>query len=302
MRPLWHGVMLGEPTPLDLSREGADWPNREASRLVEAGGLRWHVQETGEGPCVLLVHGTGASTHSWRDVMPELARHFRVVAMDLPGHGFTRSGTSRMQSLRGMAHALRALLAAIDARPQIAVGHSSGAAILAAMTLEDATFRPDLIISLNGALLPIRGSRLFAPLAMLMAANPLVPRLFSLRARSPSATRRVIEGTGSLIDARGLELYARLFRNPAHVAGTLAMMANWELDWLKEKLPALQVPLLLVSARGDKAVPPSDARQLEAIVPNARLMSIPGGHLAHEENPGATVELIMAQARLVDLL
>ena len=58
---------------LDWATDGADWPNREASRFVEAAGLRWHVQVMGAGPVLLLLHGTGASTHSWRDVMPKLA-------------------------------------------------------------------------------------------------------------------------------------------------------------------------------------------------------------------------------------
>ena len=44
--------------------DGRDWPNRDSSRFVTAGGLRWHVQVAGTGPVVLLVHGTGAATHS----------------------------------------------------------------------------------------------------------------------------------------------------------------------------------------------------------------------------------------------
>ena len=54
---------------------------------VAAGGLRWHVQVAGDGPVLLLLHGTGAATHSWRDLLPLLAERFTVVAPDLPGHG-----------------------------------------------------------------------------------------------------------------------------------------------------------------------------------------------------------------------
>ncbi|MFZ4410973.1 MAG: alpha/beta fold hydrolase, partial [Paracraurococcus sp.] len=81
----------------------ADWPNRPTSRLVAAGGLRWHVQVAGTGPVLLLVHGTGAATHSWRDLLPLLARHFTVVAPDLPGHGFTERPRAEGLSLPGMA-------------------------------------------------------------------------------------------------------------------------------------------------------------------------------------------------------
>ena len=63
---------------LDWNRDGAAWPNHAVSRLVDAGGVRWHVQRMGRGPVLLLVHGTGASTHSWRALMPLLATRFDV--------------------------------------------------------------------------------------------------------------------------------------------------------------------------------------------------------------------------------
>ena len=74
--------------PLDWDRDGRHWPHREASRFVTSGGIRWHVQvmgcEPGTAPVLLLLHGTGASTHSWRGVMPALADRYTLVAPDLP--------------------------------------------------------------------------------------------------------------------------------------------------------------------------------------------------------------------------
>ena len=72
--------------------EGRNWPHRGHSRFVLAGRLRWHVQTFGPdtAPIMLLLHGTGAATHSWRDLAPLLAMRFRVIVPDLPGHGFTR--------------------------------------------------------------------------------------------------------------------------------------------------------------------------------------------------------------------
>ena len=69
------------------SRDGADWPNRDASIFVEAAGIRWHVQRMGEGPPLLLIHGTGAATHSWRGLLPLLAQHF---SCDRAGFARTR--------------------------------------------------------------------------------------------------------------------------------------------------------------------------------------------------------------------
>lgn len=120
-----------------------------ASRFVEAGGLRWHVQVMGSGPVALLLHGTGAATHSWRDFAPLLSRQFKVVAPDLPGHGFTGTPDADGMSLPGMARGVDALLQALGETPVLCVGHSAGAAILAQMSLTGAAFAA--LVSLNGA-------------------------------------------------------------------------------------------------------------------------------------------------------
>jgi len=114
-------------------RDGRDWPNRQASRFVQAVGLRWHVQVMGAGPVLLLLHGTGASTHSWRDLAPLLAKSFTVIAADLPGHGFTSTPPAHRLSLPGMAQSVAELLRVLDLRPTLVAGHSAGAAILVRM-------------------------------------------------------------------------------------------------------------------------------------------------------------------------
>ena len=72
--------------------DAADWPHSDRSRIVDCAPHRWHVQEMGAGELILLLHGAGGATHSFRDLAPRLARSHRVVAIDLPGQGFTRAG------------------------------------------------------------------------------------------------------------------------------------------------------------------------------------------------------------------
>jgi magnesium chelatase accessory protein len=245
------------------SRDGSDWPNRDASKFVEAAGIRWHVQRQGEGPALLLSHGTGAANHSWRGLLPLLAPHFEVIAPDLPGHGFTRSPPSHRLSLPGMATDLSRLLDAIGIKPDITVGHSAGAAILARMCL-DGKIAPRLLVSLNGAFMPFGGiaNHLLSPLAKLLVVNPLVPRLFVWQASSPGAVERLIANTGSTIDARGIALYRKLVRSPAHVAAALQMMANWKLEPLLHDLPRLAPTLVLVAAANDRSISPVVAPKL----------------------------------------
>ena len=274
------------------------WPNRDASRFVRAAGLRWHVQVMGAGPALLLLHGTGASTHSWRGVMPLLAAHYTVVAPDLPGHGGTDAPATPRLSLPGMARAIQGLLQVMDVRPAAAAGHSAGAAILARMTL-DGAIAPDSVTSLNGAFLPLRGvaSQVFSPLARVLVGIPGVPRLFAWQAGRPGTVDRLLEGTGSTLDAEGKALYARLIAEPSHVQAALGMMAQWDLTPLVRDLPRLRTRLLLVAAGRDRSIPPAQADEVAALVPCARVITMPGlGHLAHEEAPGQAAALILEHA------
>lgn len=284
-------MIFGQERP-SWSVDGRDWPNREHSRFVRSDGMSWHVQQWGDGPPLLLLHGTGAATHSFRDLAPLLARDFEVLALDLPGHGFTAMPATDGLTLDGMARLIGGVLTRLGFEPALAVGHSAGAAILVAMT-DAALIRPRAIVALNGALRPIRGASLFSPLAKLLFLNPLAPKLFALRALNSKATRRLLEGTGSRIDQRGVELYERLFRKSGHVAGALGMMANWDLGPLARRMARLVTPLVLVSAVNDRAVPPDDAAAIAAGAGSARVLALDfGGHLVHEEEPERIAGLI----------
>ena len=285
--------MFGGVKP-DWDKEGRDWPNREASRFVLASGLWWHVQTMGRGPPLLLLHGTGAATHSWRDLAPLLARDFTVIAPDLPGHAFTETPDGDGLSLPGMARELAGLLEVLDVAPHFAVGHSAGAAIALRMGI-DRGLAPGGIVSLNGALQPFpgAGSALFPAMAKLLFLNPLARQAFAWRAAQPGAVARLIEGTGSKIDARGLALYAALFATTGHVAGALGMMARWDLNPLQADLGRLGAPLTLATAEGDLATPPRISEAAHARIPSSMLVRIPRlGHLAHEEDPEQAAEIV----------
>ncbi|GJD48072.1 4,5:9,10-diseco-3-hydroxy-5,9, 17-trioxoandrosta-1(10),2-diene-4-oate hydrolase [Methylobacterium crusticola] len=282
-------------------RDGRDWPNRDLSRFVAAGGLTWHVQEAGAGPVLLLVHGTGAATHSWRGLLPRLAERFRVVALDLPGHGFTDPLPAT--SLPGMAAALRALVETLGLAPAVVVGHSAGAAILVRLCL-DGGLSPRLLVGLNAALKPFPGMAglIFPSMARMLFLNPVTPRVFAWSA-DRAAVERLITGTGSTLDRRGLDLYRRLFQRASHVAGALAMMANWNLDALDRDLPRLAVPALLIVGEADRAIAPETARDVARRLPRARVERVGAlGHLAHEERPDLVAGLIEREAQGLGVL
>lgn len=284
----------------DWAVEGRDWPHREASRFVEAGGMDWHVQEMGQGPTILLLHGAGAATHSWRDLMPILAERAHVVAIDLPGHGFSGDPGSSGLTLPGMSRRVGGLVEAMGWRPALVVGHSAGAAVALRLAL-DGRIGDAGIVAINGALAPFAGAvaPLFQGLAMGLLLNPFAIRVFAHAARSTARVERMIAGTGSRIDARGLDLYGALFRKPGHVGGTLGMMANWDLMPLRRDLGRLAVPLTLIVGETDRAVPPSVSEAVGGEVAGARIVRMPGlGHLAHEEDAARVGAAVLVELRV----
>lgn len=289
----------------DWERDGKDWPNRDASRFVEAADLRWHVQEFGSprAPAALLIHGTGAATHSWRALAPILARRFRVVAPDLPGHGFTDPLAPSRLTLPGTADALAGLLGQLDVQPRIALGHAAGAAILMRMCL-DGSIDPSVLICVNGALKPVPGAAnvLFPSLSRALFRNSVMPKFLAWSA-GHAVAQKFLDGMGKRIDRDGLDLYKRLLARSGHVAGALGMMANWDLGALDRDLPRLTQAVVLVTGQDDKAILPETANHVRERLANARVASMSGlGHLAHEEAPERIAALMLDEARLAGVL
>ncbi len=281
---------------LDWESLKANWPGSACSRFVEAGGYRWHVQRAGTGPGLVLIHGTGASAHSFAGLMPFLAGDFDVLAMDLPGHGFTRCDHRPDASLPGMAEAVRALLAAEGVAPVCLVGHSAGAAI--AIRLATALDpRPDPVIALNGALRPLRGMLgLIGPAAArLLLLNPFAVPGLARGAKDLARVRRLIEGTGSHLPDALLRPYQQLFSDRNHVRGTVAMMASWDVSGLMAPFERAGLRLHQIVGTGDRAIPPETAADIARGHKGVSLERLDGlGHLAHEEDPGRVAAAIRA--------
>jgi magnesium chelatase accessory protein len=284
---------------LDFATDGQDWPHRECSRFVPAAGVTWHVQSMGVGPAILLVHGTGASAHSWRDMMPLLARHMTVVAVDLPGHGFTSMPADRNGlSLPGMARGLTALMAELGQHSRIAVGHSAGAAVLARVSL-DGGMAFDTLISINGAILPLGGlaGSVFSPIAKFLVNLDFLPRYAAERNADPNVLKSYLANTGSTLSPEGIALYGTLARSPGHVAAALGMMAAWDLKAMEPELPRLRPRVVLVAGGLDRMIKPDDSFRLRDRLASADVFYLRDlGHLAHEERPDELANLILAQA------
>jgi len=277
----------------------ADWPLRAGSRMVAASGHRWHVQQTGSGPDLLLLHGAGGASHSFRALAPLLASHYRLTIPDLAGQGFSRMGARGRAGLDAMAQDLTGLCAELNLQPQAVIGHSAGVAIALRLT----TTLPDppaAVIGINAALGSFDGVAgvLFPIMAKALTYAPFLPQIIARAWGTEARVASLLASTGSPLDAEGRAQYQRLVARPSHVEGTLAMMAQWRLDGLLAALPGLTTPTLLIAATDDRAVPATVSRRAADQMQTATYAELrKGGHLVHEERPQDVADLILTYLR-----
>jgi magnesium chelatase accessory protein len=283
------------------ARVPADWPLRAASRAVAAGGLDWHVQVAGQGPALLLLHGTGGATHSWAELVPRLAERATVVVPDLPGHGFTTGAAVDGLSLPRVTAALHALWGALGLPPPVLVaGHSAGAALALRWALDEAAagraapavlgFAPSLVAP------PAAYTRYLAPLIHPLATAGPVARLLARSAPSMGLIDGLLRSTGSALGEAQRARYRRLFTDPAHVQGAIGFMAAADLPALLADCARAAPPrTAFVLGAGDRWIPERWIRPVVARhLPGADVQAWPGGHLVHEEQPAWAAARVLA--------
>ena len=277
-------------------RDSAGWPQRGAGRIVQTPGLSWHVSIAGEGPDLLLLHGAGGSSHSWAGLVPALAREFRVIAPDLPGHAFTSALPADRSTLPDMATAVTDLMDAVGARPTGIVTHSAGAAVAVFMIQEGvlrprawAAFAPSLVRPSRGTPPPVVQD-LLAPLFR----SPALALLSAAVGRRGRIADALLSSTGSRVPPESRDIYRRLVGNPAHVGSVLRLMAGWDPDPVTRRLGEVHVPGLVVAGDRDGWIPMADVHEAVARLPAVTLHVLPGrGHLIHEEVPERVLELLL---------
>jgi pimeloyl-ACP methyl ester carboxylesterase len=270
--------MPGDPDPSD--------------RIVRLDGDDLHVMEDGErgAPAVLLIHGTGASTDWWDPVVPALAGSYRVIRVDLLGHGKS-SSPAHGYDVPAQARRIGASLDMLGAGQVTVIGHSTGGTVATALAEQ----WPDKVTAL--ALIDI-GPSLDAfndqGLAGRLLLAPVPGRLlWALRTKAiirkalGSAFTRPVEIPGAIIEAT---------LGMTHRA--LAATSRASDDYLRQRsipdrLTALGLPVLVIFGTDDQRWHSSSAGAYRA-VPGARVELLPGvGHTPMLEDPQTTGKLLL---------
>ena len=274
------------------------WPGADDSQFIDVPGGPFYVRISGTGEDVLLLHGAGASGHSFDGVVRALRHKYRFIVPDLPGQGFSALLAPEQVGLAEFADYLISLMTKLDASPRWVIGHSAGAALATQFALQ-VTAPPKGILGINAAFNPFGSiaAPIFSKAARLLAHNHWLPKLLASPVLRWRATPAMLSDTGSSVDPLMSRCYETLMGNPDHISGTLRMMAGWDLPPLLARLPQLQMPIWLIGAEGDKTIPPERSLSVATNLQHGRCFRLPAlGHLAHEEDPEAIAKIFRDMA------
>jgi magnesium chelatase accessory protein len=259
----------------------------------------------------MLLHGTGSSHASFTQLCETLPSDFGLLIPDLPGHGestFEQPRSSPHGStssspagfgLREMSEWLEAMLLQLDAKPDLIVGHSAGAAVALIMGLN----QPQrIILGLAPSLVPpppIYSSLVGPWLGPMVRSGPSLA-LGHWLAGQALVIDRLLASTASPISQEQKHRYRKLFESKAHLEGTLAFMAGTDLPGLLAH-PALQslAKVAILSAKDDPWIPANALQTiLQTRLPQAKVKWLEtGGHLFHETDSRPIVDFIAELTR-----
>lgn len=267
-------------------------------RYLELHGERVAYQDAGDGETLLLIHGMAGSSATWRDVIPALAKNYRVIAPDLLGHGESDKPRGDY-SLGAFAASLRDLLDALDIPRATIIGQSLGGGIAMQFAYQhrdrcervvligSGGLGPDLSWTLR--LLSAPGAELIlpviAPPQVLSAGNKIKSLLSSAGVQSPRGAE-LWSAYSSLSDRDTRNAFLRTLRSVVDYRGQAVSALS------KLHLTA-QMPVMFVWGDKDKIIPVAHGYAAHEALPGSRLEIMPGlGHFPHVEAPAAVVELL----------
>jgi pimeloyl-ACP methyl ester carboxylesterase len=266
-----------------------------AARFIEIAGRLVHVEQAGEGEPVVLLHGFGASTYCWRNVLPALARSYRVLAPDLHGFGATeRPRDLASYTRRGQAALVLALLDRLGIERAHFVGHSYGGAL----SLWLADRHPERLRSLVlvDSAAPTYPNDRRSRIARL---KPLAWLFLHGVALTPWSVRKALEAAIADRSKVTREL-VRGYLEPLRVEGVEAAFHGLTAplpapDGPEVDLSRIGVPTIAVWGSEDRLVAVADGKREVLRMPRGAFVELSGvGHMPMEECPEELVRIVLS--------
>jgi pimeloyl-ACP methyl ester carboxylesterase len=269
-------------------RETLDWEAVEKpGKLIDVDAYRVHYVEAGSGPAILMLHGFGGTTASYREMISRLARDHRCIAVDLKGFGYSERDATTGLSHTDQVAMLVSLLDRLGVDRAVVIGHSMGGAVAQRF---GATHPERVEALVLAATVPADRRMGRSAIRVAGAFRPVLTLLEGFAAR---ALLRSSFHDPSLLTPELRDMYLR----PAHIRGSRDGLMKMIADSAERDEPVdlsrLTMPVLILAAAHDRIGTLAMAQAIRERIPHARLVVIErAAHLLLEERPDDCVNAI----------
>lgn len=262
-----------------------------ASRFAELEpGLRVHYRDEGksDGRVLVLIHGSNASLHTWEPWVKALGKDYRVISLDLPGHGLTGRNPAGVYDNASYVSVVDRLLTKLNVDNAVIGGNSMGGGVswlfalthpekVDALLLVDASGQPQA----KSGNLPL-GFKLMRMPVIKEAVRFIAPRsIFESSVKTSMSVQ-------SKINDQLIDRYWELNRYPGNREATMQRFSSLKnmTAGTKERLSAIKAPVLILWGAEDNLIPVTSAKWFAEAIPQAKLVIYPNvGHIPMEEIP-----------------
>lgn len=265
------------------------------SNFVNVDGLNVHYRDVGvrtDTLPIILLHGTGASLHTWQGWVDELSKTRRVITLDLPAFGLTGPNAENDYSPEAYVEFTKQFIEIFRIKSCVLGGNSLGGGI----AWQTAVAYPDLVkklILVDASGYPNTAKSV--PLAFRLAKVPVLNKLLSV-----ITPRSVIEGSvknvygnPDLVTDELVDRYYDLTLRPGNRKAFVERMQVDSYQDQSDKIKSLTQPTLIVWGEKDLLIPVENAQKFAADLSNNKLVIYPElGHVPMEENPAETVKAV----------
>ena len=260
-----------------------------SSSFISIDGINVHYRDVGKGEAILLIHGTGASLHTWEKWIDILSPGYRVISFDLPGFGLTGPDPNHNYQISRYTAILDSLMVKLKVDSFHIAGNSLGGLVAWRYT----TQFPQKILTLNlidAAGLPQPGKK--PPFIFQLAKLPILSTLMQKVTPKSIIENSMLDVykndqlvTEKLID-RYFELSLREGNRTAFVKRMSQLNEKLDINDLKK----ITAPVLIQWGKDDRWIPLVKGYEFKKIIPKAELKIYNSGHVPMEENPMETVK------------
>ena len=260
-----------------------------ASRYMDLpGGLHVHYRDQGnpKGPTLVMVHGFSASLADWEQWVGILGADYRIISLDLPGHGLTRAPAGYVPTIEGYADVADAVATRLGAQRYVLIGNSMGGFTAWIATLRHPEHVEGLVL-VDAAGWGHEGQGGKSPVILRLLQTPVGKYLRDLdnRALIEQGLKAAFIDP-KLVDKPLVDRYAELARAPGHRDILILATSGKRPMASPETLAAIKAPTLIMFGQEDRLIPAEDGKKFADAIAGSTLKLYPGvGHVPMEQIP-----------------